>query len=813
MIIKVGTRGSNLAKTQCLWLLNALKEAHPKIEFEMVIIKTKGDLIQNKALDKIGDKGLFTKEIEQALLSGEIDMAVHSMKDMPSRLPQGLMLTDPPLREDPRDVLVTPHDIKDLSELPEGAIVATGSKRRIYQLKAMRPDLKIVGIRGNIDTRIRKMHEQDLDGIVLAAAGLKRIDRFAAEDYYSIPFAENSFIPAPAQGMLAVEIREDNAFVKNLMAAIRDEKTAIQMKAERSFLKALNGSCHIPVGAYCQLKKESVIVYGLYGKEDGSALVIESIAGPIAQAENLGVALAKNCYSQVHQKKGKVYLAGGGCGDPGLITVKAMEILEKADVIVYDALVNPVFLDKARADAEIIYVGKRAANHAMSQDNINALLIKKAMAGKVVIRLKGGDPYVFGRGGEEGEDLFDAKIPFEVIPGISSGIGGLAYAGIPITHRDANSSFHVITGHLKANGDDGSSALDWPVLAKLKGTMVFLMGVKNLKKICDKLMENGMDPLMPAALIHRASTPEQRTVTGNLKTIYAIAQAAKITAPSLIVVGEVVKKRDKLNFFEEKPLFGKNIIVTRSRAQSSEMSEQIRELGGNPIEYPTIKIIPINEKVCDEKIKHIDDYSHIIFTSINGVEVFFEGLKRCQKDARAFGNLHITVIGQGTRKALSERGLEADFVPLKYVGEELVQGLVPLLNKSSKILLPRSKNARIYVAEELSKICSVDEIQTYETIREDHQGFDISQLLEENKLDYITFTSSTTVEFFLEKVGASQLEAINRAKTVSIGPQTSKKARELGIKVDIEAQDYTISGIIEAILQDVKHKVNKSEEK
>ncbi len=801
MIIRVGTRGSKLAKTQSLWLLDTLKKAHPQIEFEIVIIKTKGDLIQHKALDKIGDKGLFTKELEEALLSGEIDMAVHSMKDMPSKLPEGLSLTVPPLREDPRDVLLTPHPIKSLSDLPQGAIIATGSKRRIYQLKAERPDLELVGIRGNIDTRIRKMHEQKLDGIILAAAGLKRIDRFESDDYYSIPLEESAFIPAPAQGILAVEIKDDNQLVRNLMEGIKDEKALIQMKGERSFLKALNGSCHIPVGAYCEIKDQSLItIYGLYGKEDGSALVRQSITGPIEEAENLGIALAKACYGQVHQKKGRVYLAGGGCGDPGLITVKAMEILKKADLIVYDALVNPVFLDYARQDAQIIYVGKRAANHAMPQEKINQLLIKEAIAGKLVIRLKGGDPYVFGRGGEEGEDLYDAGIPFEVIPGITSAIGGLAYAGIPITHRDATSSFHVITGHLKADADD----LDWPVLAKLKGTLVFLMGVKNLKKICHELIKNGMDPQMPVALVHQASTPKQRTVTGKLETIYGLATKAKITAPSLIVVGEVVGKRQKLNFFESKPLFGKNIIVTRSRVQSSEMSEQIRALGGNPIEYPTIKIVPINQAACDERVRKIGDYSHIIFTSINGVEVFFDSIKRCGKDARIFGHLHITVIGEGTRKALKERGLEADFVPQKYIGEELVEGLIPLLDKDSKILLARSKNARTYVAEELSKICDVDEIHSYQTIREDHQDIDLPALLDQNEIDYISFTSSTTVEYFLEKVGPSYLEAINRAKSISIGPQTSQKALDLGIKVDVQAQEYTIPGIIEALLQDVK---------
>ncbi|WKY44127.1 hydroxymethylbilane synthase [Eubacteriaceae bacterium ES2] len=801
MKIKVGTRGSQLATVQSGWLLDVLKEAHPQIEFEMVIIKTKGDQIQNKPLDKIGDKGLFTKELEDALLSGEIDMAIHSMKDMPSKLPDGLVLTVPPVREDPRDVLLTPHKIKSMMELPENAVVATGSKRRIAAVKALRSDLNIVGIRGNIDTRIRKMHEENLDGIILAAAGLKRIDKFVSEDYTTIPLDEKTFIPAPAQGILAVEIKAGNEVVEKIMAAITDQKTLVQMKAERSFLKALNGSCHIPVGAYCEVKEQEITLYGLYGTEDGSYVVTKKLSGQLEEAEKLGQELAGCCYEKVHGKKGKVYLAGGGCGDPELITVKAMEILKKADVVVYDALVNESFLKEARPDAEIIYVGKRAANHAMKQEEINALLVEKGLEGKLVLRLKGGDPYVFGRGGEEGEDLYDAAVNFEVIPGITSVIGGLAYAGIPITHRDCVSSFHVVTGHLKSNAYDGSSDLDWETLGRLKGTIVFLMGVKNLEKICAELIKNGMDPMMPAAVVHRASTPYQRVVSGNLETIYGIATAEKITAPSLIVVGEVVNKREKLRFFDTKPLFGKNIVVTRSREQSSQLSEKIRELGGNPIEYPTIKIVPINEDQVDVRIENLKDYSHIIFTSVNGVEVFFDGISRLNKDARVFGDIHITAIGEGTRKALLDRGLAADFVPKKYVGEELVEGLTPLLSADSKVLLPRSKNARIYVAQELSKICSVDEVHSYETVREDLETEDMASLLKEGKVDLITFTSSTTVQYFLEKVGTQNLPYINQTKTVSIGPQTSKKCQELGIEVSLEATVYTIDGMIESILE------------
>ncbi|MDO4288960.1 MAG: hydroxymethylbilane synthase [Eubacterium sp.] len=804
MRIIVGSRGSKLAVVQTNWLLDRLKAANPQVDFELKIIKTKGDRIQDKALDKIGDKGLFTKELEDALLSGEIDMAVHSMKDMPSRLPEGLTLSVPPAREDPRDVLVTPHKIKTLGELPAGAVIGTGSKRRIYQLNGLLPDLKIVGIRGNIDTRLRKMQEQGLDGIILAAAGMKRIGVFDSEDYTCIPLEPRELVPAPAQGILAVEQREGDAQVAALMESVCDADTRVQMLAERQFLIALNGDCHIPIGAHCEVCGDELILRGVFGNGEGSVLCRSGMKGKRGQEKALGEALAKELRTMVESKikPGTVYLTGGGCGDKGLITLKAAEKLKTCDALVYDALVNEEFLKWVKPDCEIIYVGKRAANHALPQDQINALLVRLGKEGKNVVRLKGGDPYVFGRGGEEGEALYDAGVPFEVIPGITSVIGGLAYAGIPITHRDCVSSFQVVTGHLKSE----ESELDWPVLAQSKGTIVFLMGVKNLKKITQELMNNGMDKNRPAAVVHRASTPYQRVVEGTLETICDIAVKEKITAPSLIVVGDVVTKREKLRFFDTKPLFGKTVLVTRSREQSSKMTEKIAALGGNPIEYPTIKIVPIAEEVAalKEKFDALGEYTHLIFTSTNGVDIFFEALEDAGKDTRALGGIHITAIGSATEALLLKKGIRADFVPKRYVGEELVEGLKPLLSADSKILVPRSKNARIYVVEELGRLCAVDEFKIYETVREDNTDVDVAELLEAGQVDYITFTSSTTAQFFVEKLGEENLPLVKRAKTLSIGPVTSDKMRELGLDVDIQAEIYTIDGMIDKILKDVK---------
>jgi uroporphyrinogen III methyltransferase/synthase len=801
MKIIVGTRGSKLAKTQTQWLVSKLIEKNPEIDFQMKIIKTKGDRILNKALDQIGDKGLFVKELEEELLAGKIDMAVHSMKDMPSDLPAGLMFGPSPKREDPRDVLLTLHKINRLEDLPKNSIIATGSKRRKYQLLNIRPDFEIIDIRGNVDTRIKKMKEQNLDGIVLAASGLKRINAFESDEYTTIPLNPQEMIPAPAQGTLAVEIREKDNKIVEVLKTVEDKKTNIQLEVERKFMAALEGSCHIPIGAYCEtISEEEICLYGLFGREDGSIVKQDYIKGKVEHKEILAETIAKRLRREVDQVEGKVYLVGAGCGDPKLITVKGMEVLKQADTVIYDALANPVLLENVKENCELLYVGKRAGNHYKTQDEINQLIADKAKEGKMVVRLKGGDPYVFGRGGEEGEVLYEEGISFEVVPGVTSAIGGLAYAGIPITHRDCNTSFHVVTGHLKSEG----SQMDWEALAKVNGTLVFLMGVSNMEKISGKLIEYGKNPDTPAAMVYRASMPQQKVITGTLKNLYQKAQEAKMKAPSLIVIGEVVEKRDKLQFFEQGPLYGTKTVVTRSRAQSSSMTEKITALGGEVIEYPAIKINPINKDKCRNAIKNIEKYTHLILTSPNGVEIFFNNLEFMGYDARKLSGLHITAIGSGTAKSLKKKGINPDFTPIQYVGEALVSGISPLLSTDSKILLPRSYNARPYIAEELSKICALEEIHTYETVKDECDSVDIVEMLENREIDYITFTSSTTVQYFIEKTGENNIELISNSKLISIGPMTTEKIKSYGLKVEQEAKTYTIDGVLECLIEQNK---------
>lgn len=497
--------------------------------------------------------------------------------------------------------------------------------------------------------------------------------------------------------------------------------------------------------------------------------------------------------------KGKVFLVGAGPGDYKLLTLKGLECVKKADVIVYDRLANDKILKWAREDCEFIYVGKKSKYHTKTQDEINEIIAEEALSGKVVTRLKGGDPYVFGRGGEEGEFLLQKGVDFEVVPGITSAIGGLCYAGIPITHRDFASSFHVITGHLK----EEEKELNWNALAKLEGTLVFLMGIANLQSICSNLIKEGKDSKTPVAIVNWAARPYQKVVSGTLEDIYDIAMEANIQPPSLIVVGGVVSLRDKLNFYEQKPLFGKNIIVTRARTQSSRLLDIINDLGGNAIEVPAIKIKEVENNGLDKAIENIKDYTTLVFTSENAVDIFFNKLFSLNKDIRSLSNLKIACIGNATAKAVKEKGIIADFVPEKFVAESLLELLKENLTKEDKVLIPRAKEARELLVDRLKEICFVDEVKIYETLKEDSNKEDIFDILKKDNELFITFTSSSTVKNFVEIIGKENLALLKgKAKLVSIGPVTSKTIEGFGLTVYKEAKEYTIDGVVEAIIQE-----------
>ncbi len=498
---------------------------------------------------------------------------------------------------------------------------------------------------------------------------------------------------------------------------------------------------------------------------------------------------------------GVVYLVGAGPGDPKLITVKGLECIKKADVLVYDRLASPRLLAYAKPGAEMIFAGKSPVRHVLKQDEINSLLLTKAKAGKVVTRLKGGDPYVFGRGGEEAEILQENGIPFEVVPGITSGIAVPAYAGIPVTHRDHNSSLAFITGNEDPAKEDTS--IDWSRIAKACGTLVFYMGMSNLPHIVAKLTANGLPAETPAAVIRWGTRPEQQTVTSTLENIVDTARAAKMGHPSIIVVGGVVSLREKLKWFENKPLFGKRVLVTRSRSQASVFAEKIEHLGGEPWEFPTIEINPPDDfGPMDRAIEAIGQFDWLILTSVNGVQYFFDRLRFNKKDIRALNGLKICAIGPKTREEIEKYGIFCEFMPEEFVAEAIIEGLKSEDLAGKKVLLPRADIARKVLPETLQAMGAVvTEVTAYKTVSGDGNTEILKEMLAEKRIHILTFTSSSTVKNFVSKLSEPNLPELLQGTLVAcIGPITANTARELGLTVDIEAEEYTIDGMTKAIL-------------
>jgi uroporphyrinogen III methyltransferase/synthase len=499
--------------------------------------------------------------------------------------------------------------------------------------------------------------------------------------------------------------------------------------------------------------------------------------------------------------KAKVYLVGAGAGDPGLITVKGRKCIQQADVIIYDYLASPALLNDARESAQLIYVGKKGGDHTLSQDEINSLIVEKARSGGIVCRLKGGDPFIFGRGGEEAEVLFKAGLPFEIVPGVTSAIAAAAYAGIPLTHRKLASTLAFITGHEDPEKEE--TGINWSSLASGIGTLVFFMGVKNLPHITRNLIDHGKPANTPVALIQWGTTSSQKTVTGTLESIVEKARSAGIKAPAIIVVGDVVHLRKKLKWFETRPLLGKRIVVTRARQQASDLVGLLSDLGAACLEYPTIKIMPsADARPLKNAAEKLNVYDWVVFTSVNGVIYFFEQLFAAGKDVRALGHLKTAAIGPATAEKLREFGLISDIVPKTYRAESVVEAFKAEQLTGKKILLPRAKEARPILMKELKRMgAEVEEVPAYETLKVTENIDDLVQQLENRQIDLITFTSSSTVKNFKALLPAEKFTKLIQGVTIaSIGPITSDTATALGFDVRITADSFTITGLVEAIL-------------
>ena len=585
MTYRIGTRGSRLALVQTEMVKTRLAAAYPEDSFEIVTIRTKGDVVTDRPIAAIGDSSLFTREIENALLDGRIDLAVHSMKDLAADCPAGLTLAKAWTREDPRDVLVCRSGVGSLDELPSGSVVATGSVRRDALLRRRRPDLRIVGLRGNVDTRLRKLFEPAadeprLDAIVIAAAGLKRLGRADVITEYLGP---EWMIPSPNQGQLAIELRSADAGLKAKIDALGDDDAETAAVAERAFLRENGSDCRRPVGAWVEM--------------GNGRFTLHCVSGTTADDLKFE-----------RRTAGTVTLVGAGPGDPDLITVKGLKAVREADAIVYDRLASDALLKAAKPDCEKIYVGKASGHHTMPQEAINALLAQTAATGRSVVRLKGGDPFVFGRGGEEMAYLAARGIPCRTIPGVTSAVAAAESVRIPVTHRGVASGFEVVTAHAR---EGEPLAIDFSRMLDERRTYVFLMGLARIGEIASALRTAGRCPDTPAAVVSSATTAEERCVIGTLRDIGERVARAGLESPAVLIVGVAVGLRRELGL----PLSGRRFLVPVIEGGTTSLAQRVRALGGEVDEVTVGRIVKIEGALSESDLDGVD---RIVITSRNG---------------------------------------------------------------------------------------------------------------------------------------------------------------------------------------------------
>jgi uroporphyrinogen III methyltransferase/synthase len=503
-------------------------------------------------------------------------------------------------------------------------------------------------------------------------------------------------------------------------------------------------------------------------------------------------------------KQGIVYLVGAGPGDPGLITLKGRDCLRRADVVVYDYLANPCLLEQARADAEKIYVGKERGRHHLPQEQINALLAGLAQAGKTVVRLKGGDPYLFGRGGEEALFLYRAGVEFEVVPGVTAAFAAAAYAGIPLTHRDYTTTLGLVTGHEKP--EKKMSSLDWGKIATGMGTLVFYMGMVNLSLIVRELIRHGRSPQTPVAIVRWASTAQQHSLIATLEDVEEKACAASIGPPAVIIVGEVVDLHKRLAWFENRPLFGRRVLSTRAATQTSALRSLLEERGAEVVSVPTIALAPPADwEPVDREIDHLAQTDLLILTSVNAVDFFFERLRGKGRDARALAGVTLVSVGPKTAEAFEPYGVKADLVAADYRAEGVVALLKEHGVQGRRVLYPHAELARTLIPDELRALgAEVAAPVLYRTVAPQEGGETLRDHLVKGTLDAVTFTASSTVDHFVAMVGEDAAQLLRGVVVASIGPLTTRTAGKYGIEVTVEPRDSTLDAMVEALAQHFK---------
>lgn len=800
-MIRIGTRKSKLALIQTDIVKARILEAFPDEEVEIVTVVTKGDIELDKSLASFGGKGVFTKEIEEELQAGTIDIAVHSAKDIPMEFGEGLSLGAAIEREDCRDVLVTVTGVC-AKDLPVGSVVGTSSLRRELQIKAINSGIKIKSLRGNVPTRLDKLRSGQYDGIILAAAGLKRLGLLNEPDLSYEYFSIDEFLPAAGQGILALEIRNDS--LKEVMEALNNAEVYKVLMAERKFLADLGGSCNAPCGICCYQTEEGYAIKAMYAKDGEKPKYIKGQTKDTSE-ESVTELAYKLAMKMLNKANSMVSLVGAGPGNKDMISKKALECIKRADVIIYDDLISSSILNEARMDAELLYVGKRSNLHTMEQKEINELLVEKALQGKYVVRLKGGDPFIFGRGGEEALFLKEAGVSFEIISGISSSYSVPAYAGIPVTHRGIATSFHVITGHEK-NGKDKTD-VHYKLLAKENGTLIFLMGLHNLRAIANKLISGGKSVDTPSAVIQSGGTARQRTVSGKLSEIADIAEKEGMKTPAIIVVGDVVDLKESIQWVSDKPLSGKKILLTGTRHNVYEMEEKFEDLGAETVAISLIETQTIQSDKTDILLRNILKYDWITFVSATGVCSFFESLDRLKIDRRKLGHVKFAVVGKATTEALWKYGYECDFVPTQYSSETMAKEWIPLLktdNKSleNRVLVVRGVSGMATLENELKNVAiCYDTAYLYETIYDQRRKADINRIFED--IDYTIIASGSAATALSDMLELNP-NTYRGNKIVAIGDETAKICKEVGFVAHLIAKRHTADGIIDIICQDAK---------
>lgn len=774
----LASRGSRLSIRQDELVEEKLREL--QVETERLIITTRGDSEQKKPLGEIGGNGLFVREIEEALLTGKADFAVHSAKDLPYDLADGLTIGAVIEPADPSDCMIWKKGTR-ISPDGRGIVIGTGSARRREALQRLFPNAEIRNIRGNVETRLRKLEEGLYDAIILAKAGIDRLG-IDLSDFTVRKFTPEEMIPAGGQGILALECRADDEETLAVLRAINDPVTFRRFVVERCLFRMMKADCRMAIGVHVRMQGDAFSLYAMF---EGKRTVQ---CGRFDEYE----AVCRRAADEIYTDTGCVYLVGAGCGE-GLITVRGLALLRSADVVIYDDLVDAGLLDEAPALAEKIYMGKRYGQNATPQETICETMIRRAREGRRVIRLKGGDSFVFGRGGEEYLALQEAGIPCAVIPGVSSCIAVPENAGIPVTHRKQARSFTVVTGHT----EDGSGE-DAKTLASLSGTLVYLMGLSAIRRITEDLIRCGKDPETPASVISRGFSPYQKRIDGTLATIADLAADAE--RPAVLVIGQNaafhMTPPDKIREPEARalPLSGISVSVTGSVLFAHRTAEKLKAAGAAAHAVPTIRIRERAGAVPEDAA----DAGWIVTTSSNGVHVMMRQMRELHIDIRELSGVRFACLGRGTAETLARYGIFADFIPSRYtagaLGRELAQ---KIRGTSGKVLVLRASNGSPDLTDSLSAAgIRYEEHTLYDTLPDDVNPGPVYTS------DYLVFGSAGGVRvFFSNRELAGHLPG--RLRFVCIGAYTAATLRKYTDRPVITAEDYTADGIVRIIRSDL----------